>query len=224
MRILVIEDQEETKELIEYRLKKEKHEVLGTSSGLKGLKIIKHFLPELILLDLNLPDSDGLTLCQMVREDYKKYGDPLIIMITSRTGDNEVLKGLKAGADDYIKKPFNEDELFLKIKNYARRMAPEMDGVFNYKDFVVYTQTRKIIKNEGEIALTSKEYDLFLYMIKNKNKLLTRNKIMIDVWGKEYMYGERTIDVCIKRLRNKLSDIKSDIKTVKGFGYMLEEN
>ena len=223
MRILVIENQEEAKELIEYRLKKEEHEVLGTTSGLTGLKIAKKILPELILLNLDLEDSNGLTLCQMIRENREKYGDPLIMIITSGTSSDEVLKGLKAGADDYIKKPFNEEELILKIGNYARRMAPHMDKITEYKGLIVDHQTRKIKENDNIVCLSPKEYDLFLYMVKNKNKLLTRSKLMIDVWEREFIYGERTIDVCIKRLRSKLSNIKADIKTVSGFGYMLEE-
>ena len=223
MRILVIENQEEAKELIEYRLKKEEHEVLGTTSGLTGLKIAKNFLPELILLNLDLEDSKGLTICQMIRDNPEKYSDPLIMMLISEINCDDVLEGLKAGADDYMKKPFNEEELILKIGNYSRRVSPNMGKISKYKGLILDHQTRKIKENDDTVLLSPKEYDLFLYMVKNKNKLLTRSKLMVDVWEREFIYGERTIDVCIRRLRSKLSSIKTDIKTISGFGYMLEE-
>ncbi|MGM0508066.1 MAG: response regulator transcription factor [Fusobacteriota bacterium] len=223
MKIAVIEDDEEIRDLIKFFLNKENYDFVTAKNGLEGLKVIKKDKPDLILLDLMLPQITGIDLCKIVRSDSAKYGDPIILMLTAKVDSEDVLKGFEAGADDYIKKPFNPRELMARIKRFLTRYKKETMNIYNYKNIQVNLLKYTVTESGKERKLSKKEFDTFLFLLKNKGTVLTRNKILTKVWGSEYYEGDRTVDVYMSKLREKLSSIKEDIVTVKGVGYKLRE-
>lgn len=223
MKVLVIEDDEEIRTLVEYFLKKEKYEVNTISDGLKALKVIKDFRPDLIVLDLMLPNLDGINICNMIREMPDKYGTPFIIMLTAKTEVEDVLTGLKSGADDYLRKPFDPRELMVRINKILERNNKKNVHVYEFEEVQVDERKHIVFEKGKEIDLSKKEYDLLLYLIKNKGIVLTREKVLDYVWNSSYFPGDRTVDVYIGKIREKLPSIADNIRTVKGVGYKLRE-
>lgn len=223
MRILVIEDDPEIRTLIAYFLKKENYEVEVCDNGLDGLKILGKFEPDLIVLDLMLPNLDGMSFTDMVRTMPEKYGSPYIIMLTAKTEVEDVLKGLNTGADDYMKKPFDPRELLLRIKKLIKRSEKKENSTLNYKNIKIDKDKYEVTEDEEERVLSKKEFDLLLYLIENKGIVLSREKILNRVWNSNYYSGDRSVDVYIGKIREKIKSISPHIKTIKGVGYRLEE-
>ncbi len=223
MKILVIEDDPEIRTLIAYFLKKENYEVEVCDNGLDGLKILGKFEPHLIVLDLMLPNLDGMSFTDMVRTMPEKYGNPYIIMLTAKTEVEDVLKGLNTGADDYMKKPFDPRELLLRIKKLVKRSEKKENSILNYKNIKIDKDKYEVTEDEEERVLSKKEFDLLLYLIENKGIVLSREKILNRVWNSNYYSGDRSVDVYIGKIREKIKSISPYIKTIKGVGYRLEE-
>jgi len=223
MKIMVIEDDPEIRTLIAYFLKKEKYEVEVCDNGIDALKLIRKFEPRLIVLDLMLPHLDGISLTDMLRAMPEKYGKPYIIMLTAKTEVEDVLKGLNIGADDYMKKPFDPRELILRIKKLLSRDEKKDASVLNYKNILINKAKYQVLEGEEEIELSKKEFDLLLYLVENKGIVLSREKILNRVWNSNYYSGDRSVDVYIGKLKEKVKSIIPYIKTVKGVGYRLEE-
>lgn len=223
MKILVVEDDPEIRTLIAYFLKKEKYEVEICDNGLDALKLLNKFEPDLIVLDLMLPNLDGMSFTDMVRSMPEKYGNPYIIMLTAKTEVEDVLKGLNTGADDYMKKPFDPRELILRIKKLIGRNQKKNRVILNYKDITIDKDKYSITENKEERELSKKEFDLLLYLIENKGIVLSREKILNKVWNSNYYSGDRSVDVYIGKIREKIKSISPYIKTIKGVGYRLEE-
>lgn len=223
MKIMVIEDDPEIRTLIAYFLKKEKYEVEVCDNGIDALKLISKFEPRLIVLDLMLPHLDGISLTDMLRAMPEKYGKPYIIMLTAKTEVEDVLKGLNIGADDYMKKPFDPRELILRIKKLLSRDEKKDASVLNYKNILINKAKYQVLEGEEEIELSKKEFDLLLYLVENKGIVLSREKILNRVWNSNYYSGDRSVDVYIGKLKEKVKSIIPYIKTVKGVGYRLEE-
>lgn len=225
MKILVVEDDKEIQDLIIYFLTKEGYEVDSADDGLEGLKLLKEKKHQLIVLDLMLPNLDGKNFTKIVKGISSEYGNPAIIMLTAKTEIEDVLEGLEIGADDYMKKPFDPRELVLRVKRFSKDEKKEQEEERNYKIFDLEIEDAKhrvLYKNE-EIELSKKEYDLLLLLVQNKNLVITREKILDRVWNSSYYTGDRTVDVYISKLRDKLPEISDCIKTIKGVGYKLEE-
>lgn len=223
MKIMVIEDDPEIRTLIAYFLKKEKYEVEVCDNGIDALKLISKFEPRLIVLDLMLPHLDGISLTDMLRAMPEKYGKPYIIMLTAKTEVEDVLKGLNIGADDYMKKPFDPRELILRIKKLLSRDEKKDASILNYKNILINKAKYQVLEGEEEIELSKKEFDLLLYLVENKGIVLSREKILNRVWNSNYYSGDRSVDVYIGKLKEKVKSIIPYIKTVKGVGYRLEE-
>ena len=223
MKILVIEDDQEIRNLIKYFLQKENFVVFETENGMEGLKIAREQKPDLIILDLMIPGLDGVNVCSMIRGMPDKYGEPLIIMTTAKTETDDVLKGLSTGADDYLKKPFDPRELIMRVKTLLRRINKEISKKYTFAGIVIDDEKHLVTEGEEEIELSKKEYDLLLFFIKNKGIILKRDKILNHVWESNYYSGDRTVDVYIGKLRDKLPSFAESIKTVKGVGYKLDE-
>ena len=223
MKILVVEDDPEIRTLIAYFLKKEKYEIEICDNGLDALKILNKFEPNLIVLDLMLPHLDGMSFTDMVRSMPEKYGNPYIIMLTAKTEVEDVLKGLNTGADDYMKKPFDPRELLLRVKKLLGRNENKNKVILNYKDITIDKDKYSIMENDEERELSKKEFDLLLYLIENKGIVLSREKILNKVWNSNYYSGDRSVDVYIGKIREKIKSISPYIKTIKGVGYRLEE-
>lgn len=227
MRILIVEDDIEIQQLVNYFFKRENYDTYTAGDGVTGLRAVKSFKPDLIVLDLMLPNLDGKNFTQIVREMSSEYGDPIIIMLTAKTEIDDVLEGLQIGADDYMKKPFDPRELVLRAKKLLAKKGKnvETDRFKEYKFQQVTIDEEKYLVKEGdkEIELSKKEFALLLLLVKNKGIVLSREKILDKVWESNYYAGDRSVDIYISKLREKVKSIAENIKTIKGVGYKLDE-
>lgn len=222
--ILVIEDDIPMADLICYSLRKEGFIVNSIDNGCQALDFIeKNNLPDLILLDLNLPDINGLDICKKI---MASYCIPVIILTAKDTIIDKV-RGFESGADDYITKPFDLLELTFRVKAVLRRSKSvsnkKLISVSN--KVLINADERKVLKNDKLVDLTLKEFELLMFLIKNKGKVLSRQQILDQVWGMEFYGDTRTVDNHIKMLRKKLDDNSevSFIETVYGIGYLIPE-
>lgn len=223
MKVLIVEDDIDIRELVSFFMEKEGYEVLEASDGMSGLKLAKTYHPHIIILDLMLPYLDGINFTKMIKNSSEKYGNPNIIMLTAKTDIEDVLEGLEVGADDYMKKPFDPRELVLRVKKLLNKEIKAPTKQYSFKNITIDTDKHIILEGENEITMSKKEYDLLLLLIKNKGLVLTRDKILDKVWQSSYYTGDRTVDMYISKIRDKVKSISKDIKTIKGVGYKLEE-
>jgi len=214
-KILIVDDEKDILEFLGYNLRKEGYEVSEAKTGDAALQLVKNNIPDLIILDVMMPGIDGIETCQRMRE-MPKLKDTLIIFLTARNEDFSQIAGLDAGADDYVSKPIKPKVLLSRIKAIFRRNQTQSD-LESYGDVEINYDTKQLKFKGKEQSLTKKEYDLLLLLCSKPGKVFNREEILQSVWGGDVVVGNRTIDVHIKRLREKTS---SDyIKTVKGFGY-----
>jgi len=225
-KILIIEDDKEVAEFLKLGLELENFSPVVACSGKEGLKKIEKEMPNLILLDLGLPDIDGLEVCKEIKKNPLTKEIP-IIMLTARSSTSDKVTGLETGADDYIIKPFTPQELVARIKAIFRRIeyyAPEKIGSISKPGIEIELETKKVVvKNKGEIDLTPKEFELLYLLVKNSPKVLTREYLLKTLWGYESNFESRTLDVHILRLRKKLGEtIAKQINTVEGIGFKFD--
>ena len=214
-KILIVDDEKDILEFLGYNLRKEGYEVIEAKTGDEALHLVKNNIPDLIILDVMMPGIDGIETCQSMRE-MPKLKDTLIIFLTARNEDFSQIAGLDAGADDYVSKPIKPKVLLSRIKAIFRRNQTQ-SNLESYGDVEINYDTKQLKFKGKEQSLTKKEYDLLLLLCSKPGKVFNREEILQSVWGGDVVVGNRTIDVHIKRLREKTS---SDyIKTVKGFGY-----
>lgn len=221
-KIYIIDDDKNITEIISLYLKKEGFETDKIGDGNTALTKIKAEIPRLIILDLMLPGIDGMTLCKEVR----KIADVPIIMLTAKGDTFDKVLGLEVGADDYIVKPFDGKELVARVKAVLRRYEhdekDDNDSV-SYPDLTISLSEYKVIYKGETIDLTPKELELFYFLATHANKVFTRDQLLENVWGYEYMGDSRTVDVHVKRLREKVGDGPNwKLTTVWGVGYKFE--
>ncbi len=221
-KLLLIEDDSSIRDILTYSLSREGFSISCVCNGKDGLKAIEKFSPDLILLDLMLPDMSGFDIC---KEVTRKYQLP-IIMLTARTDIVDKVLGLELGADDYIPKPFDIRELVARIKVILRRVEnvpKKYNDLYINKSVRINTQARTVFRNELEVKLKPKEYDLLLLFSHNKNRVFTRDEILDKVWSMDFTGDLRTVDVHVQRLRKKLNSPSSPpiIETVFGLGYKM---
>ena len=221
--IYCVEDNTEIRELVVYTLQMTGFTARGFVDGKDFFAAIKEELPELVLLDIMLPGEDGLQILKKLRASETTRAIP-VIMLTAKTTEYDKVIGLDSGADDYLTKPFGMMELIARIKAVLRRasVAEESDEI-TIGPLVVYRDEHRVLNNGVEIALTPKEFSLLLYLIENRGIVLTRERLLSEVWGFDY-YGEtRTVDAHIRSLRMKLGEAGDLIETVRGIGYRIEK-
>lgn len=229
--ILVIDDEENIRELIKFNLEAEDYKVILASKGKEALKKVNQDI-DLIILDLMLPEIDGLTLCKKIRNNTSWEHIP-IIMLTAKSEEVDKIIGLEMGADDYITKPFSPRELLARIKAILRRIevlnkeksdnteALNRDKIIKKGSVALDVESHEVEKEGKIIEMTPKEFDLLRYLLINTNKVLTRDLLLEKIWGYQYSGDTRTVDVHIRRLRQKLGE--KYIKTVRGVGYKFVE-
>ncbi|HQN63730.1 MAG TPA: response regulator transcription factor [Flexilinea sp.] len=221
--IYCVEDNTEIRELVVYTLQMTGFTARGFVDGKDFFAAIKEELPELVLLDIMLPGEDGLQILKKLRASETTRTIP-VIMLTAKTTEYDKVIGLDSGADDYLAKPFGMMELIARIKAVLRRasVAEESDEI-TIGPLVVYRDEHRVFNNGVEVALTPKEFSLLLYLIENRGIVLTRERLLSEVWGFDY-YGEtRTVDAHIRSLRMKLGEASDLIETVRGIGYRIEK-
>src|SRR4051812_31911796 len=223
-RILVVEDEKDIAELIALYLQRAGHTVDAVGSGSVAVTKTKACPPDLIVLDLMLPGMDGLLICQALRADPATAAVP-IIMLTARGEEAERIAGLELGADDYVTKPFSPRELSARVTALLRRVqrpSTAAGGRLEYGPIVIDVERHSVHADGEDVKLTAKEFLLLQYLIEHRGRVLSRDLLLTDVWGYQYTGGTRTVDVHIRRLREKLPVLNDAIETVKQFGYKLK--
>lgn len=228
-KILVVDDEEPIAKILDFNLRKEGYDVIIANDGEKAVELAFSEDPDLILLDLMLPKKDGMEVCREVRAQKNIP----IIMLTAKNSEIDKVLGLEFGADDYVTKPFSTRELMARVKVNLRRVAKQTEVVEEkntseviIKDIVIYPEAYVIKKNGEEVDLTRREFDLFYYLAQHRGQVLTRENLLQTVWGYDYFGDVRTVDVTVRRLREKVETDSSQpeyIMTRRGVGYFIGE-
>jgi DNA-binding response OmpR family regulator len=225
-RILVVDDEPAVTDLLAYNLRRSGYEVMTTGDGRSALRLARESQPDLILLDLMIPEIDGLDVCRELR----KTGDVPIIMITARGEEIDRVVGLELGADDYVAKPFSVRELMARVKAVLRRSTGTTQGtepnvLRGPAGLVIDAESRDVTLAETPLPLTRLEFDLLYYLVQNSGRVLTRERLLEQAWGYAYGGDTRAVDSAVKRLRAKLRAVKPEeniIEAVRGVGYRID--
>jgi DNA-binding response OmpR family regulator len=221
-RILVVEDDIDIADLIARYLTNAGHHVQRLTSGADVIPRLRREAVDLIILDVMLPGMDGMRVCQTMRNIPALASIP-IIMLTARGEESDRVSGLELGADDYVTKPFSPKELTARVGALLRRSGRPASGVVTYGSITIDADRHHVTLDGEEVKLTAKEFLLLQYLIQHRGRVLSRDLLLSDVWGYQYTGGTRTVDVHIRRLREKLPVLTDAIETVKQFGYKLAE-
>jgi len=224
-RILVVDDEEDVLELVEYNLAKEGYDVARADTGEQALSLARAALPDLILLDLMLPGVDGLDVCRLLKNDDRTAHVP-IIMLTAKSEEADVVTGLEMGADDYITKPFSPRVLAARVKTVLRRKRSEPVGeeeTLRIRDLVIHPGRREVLAVGAMVDLTYTEFNVLHTLARKPGWVFTRSQIVDAVRGDDYPVTDRSVDVQIVSLRKKLGSCADYLETVRGVGYRLKE-
>ncbi|HEY0875877.1 MAG TPA: response regulator transcription factor [Vicinamibacterales bacterium] len=221
--ILIVEDDPDIADLIVHYLQGAGHSTTQLSSGSEVMNHLRQHPADLVILDVMLPGVDGMALCRAIRRDASTSDLP-VIMLTARGEEADRIAGLELGADDYVTKPFSPRELVARAAARLRRREDGGSGtaeVLEYGPIRIDTASHTVTLDGEEVKLTAKEFLLLQYFVKHRGRVLSRDLLLTDVWGYHYTGGTRTVDVHIRRLREKLPVLNEAIETVKQFGYKL---
>jgi two-component system alkaline phosphatase synthesis response regulator PhoP len=220
--ILIVDDEPDILEFLSYNIKKEGYRVFTASNGEEAVQMAQQITPSLILMDVMMPQMDGIEACQIIRKDLQLV-QPIIAFLTARAEDYAQIAGFEAGADDYINKPIRPRLLISKIESLLRRI--NVERINNSEEanhgLVIDRERFVVVVNNQEFQLPKKEFELLELLASRPGKVFNREQILNIVWGNEAIVGERTIDVHIRKLREKLGE--SYIRTIKGVGYTFQQ-
>jgi DNA-binding response OmpR family regulator len=219
-RVLVIEDDAEITDVLRRSLRHEGYEVRTAADGVEALDAAAKFIPDLVVLDLGLPRLDGIEVCRQLRSD----GDVPILILTARTETEDRVSGLDSGADDYLVKPFERQEFLARIRALLRRRPPRGSASLTVGDLNLNPDTREVRRAEREIELTNREFELLEYLMRNERLVISRERLLDEVWGYDPMAATNTIDVFVSNLRRKLEAAGEPrlLHTKRGAGYVLK--
>lgn len=220
-KILIVDDEPDIIEFLTYNLVKEGYQVVSASNGSEGIEIATKELPDLIILDIMMPEMDGITACQNLRK-LPAFKQTLITFLSARSEDFSQIDALDAGGDDYITKPIRPKVLMARLKALLRRFEPEgvSTNELNFGDLFINKEKMIVRKGLQEIVLAKKEFELLMLLTSKPGKVFNRDEIYSKVWGNDIIVGDRTIDVHIRKIREKMGD--DIIKTIKGIGYKFD--
>jgi DNA-binding response OmpR family regulator len=225
--VLVVEDDPDIAGLLTHSLRKAGYTADTVRTGADALTGIRASAPDLILLDVMLPGMDGREVCRALRADPRTAAVP-IIMVTARAAESERIEGLELGADDYITKPFSPNEVVARVRALLRRITRGQpagrDGVLLYGSIRMDITRHVVTVDAREVHLTAKEFLLLKYLVEHQGRVLSRDLLLSDVWGYSYTGGTRTVDVHVRRLREKVPPLARSLVTIKQFGYRLVED
>ena len=217
-KILIADDEEKIREVIKEYAEFEGYRVSEAENGMQALEMVKEQDFDIIILDIMMPKLDGFSACKQIR----RIKNVPIIMLSARQEEYDKLFGFELGVDDYVVKPFSPKELMARVKAVVDRMKGKENAVFRLRGLEIDFEGRQVIVDGQKAALTHKEIDLLLYMVKNKNIALSREKLLEEVWDYDYFGDDRTVDTHIKMLRHNLKDYRDHIVTIRGMGYKFE--
>lgn len=218
--IYIVEDDVSIRELESYALKNSDFEVKGFDKSKQFFEALKKRQPALVILDIMLPEDDGLKILTQIRET-PQYSTLPVIMVTAKTGEIDAVKGLDMGADDYMTKPFGVMELISRVKAVLRRVNITPSEILEYENIRIDEGRHDVTVDSNHIELTYKEYEILKILIRNKGIVLTRDRLMETIWGYDFEQGNRTVDVHIQSLRKKLRGAGECIKTIRNVGYKI---
>ena len=220
-RVLVVEDDAEIADVLRRSLRQEGYEVKTSADGVEALDVATGFVPDLVVLDLGLPRLDGVEVCKRLRAE----GDVPILMLTARAETEDRVSGLDSGADDYLVKPFERQELLARIRALLRRRPPRGAASLEVGDLTLNPDTREVKRGGRELELTNREFELLEYLMRNERLVVSRERLLDDVWGYDPTAATNTIDVFISNLRRKLEAGGEPrlLHTKRGAGYVLKE-
>jgi two-component system, OmpR family, alkaline phosphatase synthesis response regulator PhoP len=220
--ILLVDDEPDILEFLGYNLEKEGYHVLKAKNGQKALKLAREHKPQLVILDVMMPVMDGMETCMEIRK-LPELAGTLIAFLTARGEDFSQIAGFDAGADDYITKPIKPKLFISRIQALLRRYkdVPEDSNIIILKEFTIDKDRYLVLKGNDEVTLARKEFELLQFLVSRPDKVVTREEIFANVWGENVVVGDRTIDVHIRRIREKLGI--DSIRTIKGVGYKFDE-
>ena len=219
IKILLVDDEPDILEIVRYNLSSQGYQIIIGKNGIEAVEKAKKHRPHLIILDVMMPEMDGIEACEKIRE-LPNQNDTIITFLTARGEDYSQVAGFDAGADDYIAKPIKPKVLVSKVKALLRRLKESdssADSIVKIGDIIIYKDEYKITKKGEEITLPRKEFELLSLLVTKPGKVFKRDEILDKVWGNDVVVGGRTIDVHIRKLREKIGD--KSFKTVKGVGY-----
>jgi two-component system response regulator MprA len=218
-RVLVVEDDAEIAEVLRRSLRQEGYSVRSAADGVEALALASEFMPDLVVLDLGLPRLDGIEVCRRLRTE----GDVPILILTARTETSDRVEGLDSGADDYLVKPFERQELLARIRALLRRHPPRGSASLIVGDLRLNPDTREVRRGDREIELTNREFELLEYLMRNERLVISRERLLDEVWGYDPMAATNTIDVFISNLRRKLEADGEPrlLQTKRGAGYVI---
>lgn len=221
-RILLVEDEEKLAQFVKLELTTEGYEVKVALDGMTGLTQARESKPDLIILDWMLPGLTGLELCRRLRQTGDKVP---VILLTAKDEVRDRVEGLDAGADDYMVKPFSIEELLARVRAHLRRTQEDDPDELVFEDLSLNQRTREVFRGDRSIELTAKEFDLLVYLMRHPRQVLTRDRILEEVWGYDFMGDSNIIEVYIRYLRLKLEENQEKrlLQTVRGVGYVLRE-
>jgi two-component system, OmpR family, alkaline phosphatase synthesis response regulator PhoP len=222
IKILVVDDEPDILEFISYNLKKEAYQVKVAENGKKAFEIIKDFIPDLILLDIMMPEMDGVEFCRTLRTK-KQFDKTIVAFLTARNEDFTQISALEVGGDDFINKPIRPRVLLSRIKALLRRnfrSEDTVDNIIEVGNLTIDKEKVQVIIDSQKIELAKKEFELLSLLVSKPGKVFTRDEIFNRIWGADVIVGNRTIDVHIRKLREKIGD--EYIKTAKGIGYKFD--
>ena len=224
-KILIVEDEQDILQLVQHYLEKEGFRPVTAMSGLEALKKVKEDKPDLVVLDLMLPEMDGLEVCKRLRSVPDTAMLP-ILMLTATAEESDTVVGLELGADDYVTKPFSPKALVARVKALLRRVerAPSTDpDLYRYDTLTMDLTRHEVTIGTKEVPLTAKEFGLLEHLLRHRGRVLTREVLLNAVWGYDYYGTTRTVDVHIRRLKQKLPLLEEAIVSVKSLGYKLKD-
>ncbi len=223
-KVLVVDDEKDIVELVQYNLKKEGYRVISACDGERTMDLVKKKLPDLIILDLMLPGMDGLEVCRILKKDSRTSGIP-VIMLTAKGEETDIVVGLELGADDYVTKPFSVRQLAARVKAVLRRASTAIQekDLIKINDLVIDSTKYEVTLKGRLLALTSIEFKLLRCLAGSPGRVFTRDQLLDRVWGDETFIVDRAVDVHIRRLRKKLGRASGLIVTVRSIGYKFRE-
>jgi DNA-binding response OmpR family regulator len=223
-RVLIIEDSADIAELIKHYLDRAGYDTVVHGSGRDGLVAARQSPPDLVILDVMLPGMDGMQVCQALRAEPTTSGLP-ILMLTARGEEADRVRGLELGADDYVTKPFSPKELVARVGALLRRADRSLKPAtqLQYGPISINLDRHEVRVASDDVKLTAKEFLLLQYLLEHRGRVLSRDRLLTDVWGYQYTGGTRTVDVHVRRLREKIPLLTTALSTVKQFGYKLDD-
>ncbi len=220
-KILIVDDEPDIIEILKYNLDKEGYDVKSANNGKKAVEKAKKYIPDIIILDVMMPEMDGIEACQELKK-ISKLSNTRIIFLSARGEDFTQIAAFDAGADDYVTKPVKPKILIKKISSISKRINNNLSNVLDLGDIKIDKESYLIRINKEDISLPRKEFELLYLLASKPGKVFSRDEIMAKVWGTQVIVGDRTIDVHIRKLREKIGD--KCIKTIKGVGYKFKLN